>query len=209
MRCPGQDRRYWTEDAVFEVPCPRCGAAIELFKDENSGRCTSCAAKVRNPRISFDCAQWCAHAEECLGFVPQREGRPDPGQGALASRLIRAIKEDPHADPARVGRALAAFQHARTLLADQRSDPRVVLAAALLIGFLAEGDESGRPSDGHPEGLNAAGRILQAVDLDGDAVASVCRILETYRAGGELDTIEFPVVREACSRAKLPRAQQQ
>ena len=27
MKCPGQDRGYWTGDRVFEVPCPRCGSA--------------------------------------------------------------------------------------------------------------------------------------------------------------------------------------
>jgi hypothetical protein len=212
MRCPGQDRRYWTEDAVFEVPCPRCGASVELFKDESSRRCTSCGAKVRNPRISFDCAQWCAYAEECLGFVPEREGRPDPGQGALASRLIRAIKDDPQADQDRIARALAVFQHARTLLVDRRGDPRVVLAAALLSGFLAEEHESGAPSAaeaaGQADGLAEAKRILQAVDVDYDVTASVYRILETYRTGGELDTMEFRMVRDACTRAKLPGAQE-
>ena len=208
MRCPGQDRRYWTEDAVFEVPCPKCGASIELFKDESSGRCSSCGSKVRNPRISFDCAQWCAFAEECLGFVPEREGPPDPGQGALASRLIRAIKEDPQAEQARVARALAVFQHARTLLTKERGDPRIVLAAALLIGFLAEEHESGArsavqaasPSDG----LTKARRMLQAVELDEDTIACVCRIFETYRTGGQLDTMEFRVVHDACTLAKLP-----
>jgi hypothetical protein len=208
MKCPGQDRRYWTGDAVFEVPCPKCGASIELFKDESSGRCASCGSKVRNPRISFDCAQWCAFAEECLGFVPQREGRPDPGQGALASRLIRAIKEEPQADQARVGRALAAFQHARALLVNKGGDPRIVLAAALLIGFLAEelgsGASSAAQAGAHTEGLTEARRILQAVDLDEDAVACVGRILKTYRTGGELDTIEFRVVCDACTLAKLP-----
>jgi hypothetical protein len=208
MRCPGQDRRYWTEDAVFEVPCPKCGASIELFKDESSGRCPNCACKVRNPKISFDCAQWCAYAEECLGFVPEREGRPDPGQGALASRLIRAIKEEPKAAQARVGRALALFQHARGLLATAGGDPRIVLAAALLLGFLL--DKQGGPprSDAEPttraEGLTEARRILQALRLDEDIIACVCRILQTFRTGGELDTMEFRVVRDACALAKLP-----
>ncbi len=208
MRCPGQDRRYWTEDAVFEVPCPKCGASIELFKDESSGRCPNCACKVRNPRISFDCAQWCAYAEECLGFVPEREGRPDPGQGALAGRLIRAIKEAPRADQARVGRALALFQHARALLVKEGGDPRIVLAAASLLGFLAEPQDPGSQSPAQAaspaEALGEARRILEAVELDDDIAECVCRILETFRTGGELDTMEFRVVRDACTLAKLP-----
>ena len=190
------------------MPCPKCGAWVELFKDESSGRCRNCGCKVRNPRVSFDCAQWCALAEQCLGFVPEREGRPDPGQGALASRLIRAIKEEPQAEPDRVGRALAVFQHARGLLTRRGGDPRIVLAAALLLGFL---DEPCGPAAictpspaGQPEGLAEARGLLQAVDLDADSTEYVCRILQAYRTGRELDTIEFRIVRDACTRANLP-----
>ena len=75
--CPGQDRRNWRPEDIFEVPCRGCGAAVELFKDDVRRRCPRCGAVVTNPRIALGCAQWCDHAEECIGHAPitGRDGR--------------------------------------------------------------------------------------------------------------------------------------
>jgi endogenous inhibitor of DNA gyrase (YacG/DUF329 family) len=62
MKCPGQDSRYWGPDAIFDVPCPSCGTAVEFFKDEATRRCTSCGFRFRNPSIDVGCAQWCKYA---------------------------------------------------------------------------------------------------------------------------------------------------
>lgn len=64
-RCPGQDRRSWTPDDVYDIECPRCGAAIEYFKDDRRRRCPQCGAAVLNPRFDDGCARWCAAAESC------------------------------------------------------------------------------------------------------------------------------------------------
>lgn len=32
MRCPGQDSQYWKADAIYDVPCPQCGEAVEFLK---------------------------------------------------------------------------------------------------------------------------------------------------------------------------------
>lgn len=66
-RCPGQDTRYWRPGDIFETPCPSCGTPIEFFKDDASRPCPSCQMRVRNPRLSTGCAQWCDRADECLG----------------------------------------------------------------------------------------------------------------------------------------------
>ncbi|MFH1922353.1 MAG: phosphohydrolase, partial [Planctomycetota bacterium] len=138
MRCPGQDPRYWKEDAVFETPCPKCDNSVEFFKDEGARRCSRCGYRFPNPKISFDCAQWCAYAEQCLGFVPEREALSNPGEGALASRLIQEIKGAFENDQARIARALTVFQHARELLSKEGGDPRIILAAALLVELAAD-----------------------------------------------------------------------
>jgi len=206
MRCPGQDRRYWTRDAVFEVPCPHCGAEVELFKDEPSGRCTSCGHKFPNPGIDFGCARWCPVAEACVGFVPQAQLESNAGEGALAARLIRAIKEEFAGDPARIGRALAVFQHARGLVSRKGGDARVVLAAALLLEIGGEqpgqGSESARPPTGKTEGPSRARLVLQRIGLDQPTSDHVCRILQGHQSGNEVDTIEFKIVRESYARAK-------
>jgi len=67
MKCPGQDTRYWKQDAIFEVKCPNCGTAVEFFKDDSIRRCPSCGKGLSNPRMDFGCAAYCPYAEQCLG----------------------------------------------------------------------------------------------------------------------------------------------
>ncbi|MGB2755966.1 MAG: hypothetical protein WBD75_06130 [Phycisphaerae bacterium] len=66
-QCPGQDKRFWKPDDIFESPCPECGAAIEFWKDNVRRRCRGCGATVANPRFDMGCAAWCRFAEQCLG----------------------------------------------------------------------------------------------------------------------------------------------
>ncbi len=67
MQCPGQDTRMWDRNAIFDVPCPRCGEAVEFFKDESSRRCGTCGSRVRNPKMDSGCAAHCSFARECAG----------------------------------------------------------------------------------------------------------------------------------------------
>jgi len=181
MRCPGQDPRYWTEDRVFEVPCPECGAAVEVFKDEPSGRCRKCGHRFRNPGVDFGCAEWCSLAEQCLGFVPETSLAPPSSQGALAGRLLREVKDALGGEPDRLARALRTYHHAKELVAKRGGDPRVVLAAALLLGL------------GPPEVKKA----LDQVGADEDTARRVAEVLDAFHAGKPLEAPELPILREA------------
>jgi hypothetical protein len=201
MRCPGQDPRYWRQDAVFEVPCPECGAAVELFKDESTGRCTSCGHKFPNPGIDFGCAKWCSLAEQCVGFIPEGQLTSGPKEGALAGRLIQEVKEAFGADPDRVGRSLRVYHYAKELTSKEGGDPRVVLAAALLLGIGSATpgpqttDRPGRPS--------RARQILQQIGAGDETIGRVCRIVESHQAGRPADSIEFRIVQDADALARL------
>ncbi len=70
MQCPGQDNRYWSGEAVFEIPCPHCGTMLEFFKDDSQRLCKQCGHRVLNPKIDFGCASYCPHAEQCMGSLP-------------------------------------------------------------------------------------------------------------------------------------------
>jgi hypothetical protein len=70
MQCPGQDNRYWSGEAVFELPCPHCGQVLEFFKDDSQRTCKQCGHKVLNPKIDFGCASYCPYAEQCMGALP-------------------------------------------------------------------------------------------------------------------------------------------
>ena len=195
MKCPGQDMRYWKDDAAFEVPCPKCGYSVELFKDETSGRCPKCAHRFKNPKMDFECATWCAYAEECLGFAPPREGTSNLGEGALAGRLISAVKEHCEADPGRITHAMVVFQHAKRLLAHEGGDPRVVFAAALLleIEILRAAD---RPI-GHTRSAAETQAILEETGITGTAAGRACGIIQNYLSQTDLDTVEFQIVSDA------------
>ena len=207
MRCPGQDRAYWKDDVVSESPCPKCGTAVEFFKDESSGRCTNCGHRFKNPNVSFDCAKWCAFAEECLGFTPERTAPADPGQGALAGRLIREIKDHFQTEQARIADALTVFQYARELLAKEGGDPRIVLAAALLLEIGVErpgaADASVQMPIGQADGLVKVKQIMEGIGLDADTIECVCHLIGSYRAGRQFDSIELRIVADAHELAKL------
>ncbi len=67
MKCPGQDRRFWGKDAIFEVKCPYCGEEVEFFKDDVFRKCPKCKKKVLNPKINNnECIKYCRYAERCL-----------------------------------------------------------------------------------------------------------------------------------------------
>lgn len=70
MKCPGQDWRYWKEDAIFEISCPYCGERVEFFKDDTVRKCPKCKRGIPNPRMDFGCAAYCKYADLCLGELP-------------------------------------------------------------------------------------------------------------------------------------------
>lgn len=201
MRCPGQDMRYWTEDAVFDVPCPKCGSAVEFFKDETSGRCAQCGLKFKNPKKDLSCAEWCAYAEECLGFVPQRKSASETGEGALASRLIQAVKEEFKGKQDHITHALVAFRHAKELTCKEGANPRVVFAATLLLDL--GGQQSPGSQTSPTDGAVRLKRILEEVGLDEDTIRQVCEIVAGYCTGKEVDSAEFRVVSDSDTLAGL------
>ena len=206
MKCPGQDRGYWKADAVFEVPCPQCGASVEVFKDEPTGHCPRCDHRFPNPGVEIGCAAWCALAQECLGVAPQSQSFVRP-EGALAARLIHALEERFQSDRPRFARTLKVFQFAKSLIGKQGGDPRVVLAAALLLD-LAVRHSHGVASAGNVEddsggGIVKARSLMKQNGLDEETSQSIDGILTSYRAGQELDTLEFRIVCEAARMADL------
>jgi len=191
MRCPGQDWRYWKEDAVYEVPCPKCGASVELFKDEKSGRCTGCGHRFFNPGADFGCARWCPLAEQCLGVAPDREPASATTEGALAAQLIRAIEEEFAHDQTHLAHALRAFQYAKELVRSEGGDPRLVLSAVLLTAVA-----------NHPPTQEAAGRrkirrILQQIGLEENTIDRVCRVIDACRTPAAPATIEAKIVADS------------
>ena len=201
MKCPGQDWRYWTGELASEVPCPECGALVELFRDESFGRCRRCGHRFSNPGADFGCAQWCSLAKECLGFAPPRGVEPEFRETALAARLLQAVAEQCRDQPARIARALRVFRYAKELLRKEGGDPRLVLSAALALQSDGPAQDSADSSPAGPTQAAAelarARQLFARVELDGELSRRACEIMMAYRTGNELDTVEFRIVRDA------------
>ncbi len=190
--CPGQDTRYWRPDDIFTVPCGSCGAGIEFFKDDTARRCSKCGARVKNPRLSMGCAQWCQHARECLGYDP-REAAGADGSAArsVANRIIDALQLEYGADSGIVKRSLAAYETALGLMETEAVDPAVVLPSVLLL--LADTRDGGVPD----ERLPLAGRIMQEADVERGVRDPVLDMIRAYHAGLADGPAGLRIVRES------------
>jgi hypothetical protein len=115
--------------------------------------------------------------------------------------LILAVKEEWAREPARLGQAVTVYQHARDLVAKEGGDPRVVLAAALLLQT-ARSEAASPPVEG--SGSSAKARtFLQALGLDESLIEPVCQIIEGCQEGRDLDTCEYKVVWDSDGLARL------
>lgn len=202
MKCPGQDKAYWKEDPAFEMPCPKCGADVEVFRDETTARCGQCEHRFKNPKIDLSCAQWCAYAKECVGFAaPKQASSSNLGEGALASRLIQAVKEEFDGDQQRIARSLVAFQHARELARAEGGDLRVALMASLLL------DIGTLPTTNEKTGENGQAtritEILADLGLDDETIRRVCRTIAECRSPKGGDSLEARIVGDSDTLAKL------
>lgn len=112
-KCPGQDTRFWRPGDVFDVTCGQCGNSVEFFKDDATRRCPKCGGRIRNPKFSLGCAQWCEQAKECLGFDPKELKEEDTEEISLVDKLIEAMKREFGDDQKRITHALRVLEHAQ------------------------------------------------------------------------------------------------
>jgi len=214
-QCPGQDKRFWKPDDIFESPCPECGAAIEFWKDDVRRRCRGCGATVANPRFDMGCAAWCKFAAQCLGA--EAVGETENVAGALIAEMKKVFG----ADGRRIRHALGVLDYAERILAREGGDPLVVKAAAILhdIGIHeAERKDGAEKGTGvfcaeHPKGRSGkrlpspfrrqeeegppiAREILERVGVDAERAEHVCRIVGSHHSGG-MDTAEFRILWDA------------
>jgi hypothetical protein len=126
---------------------------------------------------------------------------------SLAARLIRAVEKESAGDPPRLAHALLVFQHAKQLLEREGGNPRVILAAALLLQFIPDVPTSWDATADEPTCLLAgsvsARQILQQVGLDGDTIRRVCQLIWAYRTAEERDNLELKIVGDADRLAQL------
>jgi len=194
VRCPGQDQRFWKPDAIFEVDCTNCGRSIEFFKDEPQLKCRQCGHMVINPKIDLGCAEWCQHAEQCLGI---RVG----SLTIVRQKLIDEMKKVFGPDQKRIDHALAVLDYAERIQAAEGGDPLIVKAAAILhdIGIHEAERKYGSPAGKYQEieGPPIAEDILKKHDIPSKTVEHICRIIANHHSARDIDTTEFRIVWDA------------
>lgn len=202
-RCPGMDMKFWKPQDVFEVECPACGTGIEFWKDEPVRSCPECKAEVRNPKINLGCAQWCEHAEECLGSAAAK-AQDEP----IRNRLISAMKKVFGTDRRRIAHALMVLKYAEEILNEEDASPQVVIAAAVLhdIG-IHEAERKHNSAAGRYqeiEGPSIARPIMEELGLDEAAIDHVCRIIANHHSARDIDTPEFRILWDADWLVNIP-----
>ena len=196
QNCPGQDRRFWRNEDIFEAPCPHCGEGIEFWKDDPRRTCGHCGKEAPNPKINLGCAQWCKFAKDCLGIVVTPVSNV-----SLRDALIHEMKQVFGDDERRIAHAMKVLDYAQRLLVEEGGDPLVVTAAAILhdIGIL-EAERKHNSAAGayqEMEGPPIAREILQRLGVQGERTDRICEIIANHHSAKGADTPEFRIIWDA------------
>jgi HD superfamily phosphodiesterase/ribosomal protein S27AE len=206
MQCPGQDSRYWDGEAVFEERCPKCGAVIEFFKDDNTRKCGQCGHKALNPRIDFGCAAYCPYASQCLGELPPE--LLSKKQDLLKERVAIEMKRYFEQDFKRIGHATRVERLVKEigdLLMERGESADYNPAVAGIAGYLhdigiKEAERkfaSSAPKYQHQEGPPVARRILTELGANQGIIDEVCDIIDHHHTPRAEETINFKVLYDA------------
>ncbi len=176
-KCPGQDMRYWTADDVHEENCPKCGEVIEFFKTDIRLRCRNCKTRVANPRFDMGCAEWCAHAEMCLGA----------GAKGIQKKSFRTVLEEEFArlsgnNPENIEAMKKMIDGAEEKCRREKADMLPVTAASVLIalvklGLIAE-------TDRYIENL------AEKLELPGAVIIDTKRLILIFQGGDGQENYE-------------------
>ena len=189
LKCPGQDRRFWKPDDIFEVECPSCGQGIEFWKDDVRQKCSGCGNELLNPRLDLACAKWCQYAEKCLAGL------------TLEERIIAEVFSIFRAEPVRMEHTLSVLRFAKEILAAEGGDARVTIAAALLhdIGIMRAEEKYGSREGCHQEkeGSALAREILSRLGVEDEVTDEVSEIIAHHHTRLEMTTPNARIIWDA------------
>lgn len=199
MKCPGQDTRYWKLDAIFESTCPKCGQAVEFFKDDTARNCPKCGHRFVNPNMDFGCASYCEYAEQCLGTLPPEllARKEDLFKDRVAIEMKRYFKTDFK----KIGHAMRMARYAERIGKEELGNLAVILTSAYLhdIGIIEAKSKYGeRGWDFHEqEGPAVARTIMCKLGAETELIDEVCDIIAHHHNPRAEETINFKVIYDA------------
>jgi len=211
MKCPGQDSRYWKSGAIFEAECPKCGYAVEFFKDDTTRICKKCGHRFLNPGMDFGCASYCQYAEQCIGNLPpeliaQKEN-------LLKDRVAVEMKRYFKQDFRRIGHASRVARHAERIGKEEGGNLAVILTAAYLHDIGIKEAERKYQSTAaryqEEEGPPIAREILSRLGAREEMIAEVCDIVAHHHHPRTEDSVNFKAVYDADMITNLEEAQKE
>ncbi|MBF0226079.1 MAG: HD domain-containing protein [Desulfobacterales bacterium] len=199
MKCPGQDSRYWKNDSIFEVKCPKCGSFVEFFKDDTARKCPKCEHRFANPNMDFGCASYCKYAEQCIGSLPNEV--LEKKDNLLKDRVALDMKKYFQSDFKRIGHASKVARYAEKIAQIEGGDMAVIIIASYLhdIG-IHEAErkyESTAPKYQEKEGPPIAKQILLNLSANQELIEEVCDIVGHHHHPRKEESINFKVVYDA------------
>jgi putative nucleotidyltransferase with HDIG domain len=199
MKCPGQDIRYWKPEAVFDVKCPKCGNAVEFFKDDSTRKCRNCGHKFINPKMDFGCASYCQYAAQCVGDLSEeyKAQREDTLKERIAVEMKKYFKKDFK----RIGHAMRVACYAEKIGKNEGGDLSVILTAAYLhdIGIHeAARTKASVAAENHEKtGLSVARSILTELGAKKELIDEVCDIIGSHHHSGSNSSLNYRIVHDA------------
>jgi len=211
MKCPGQDSRYWKENAIFEVECPKCNHKVEFFKDDTARKCGNCGHRFINPNMDFGCASYCEFADQCLGTLPpellaQKED-------LLKDRVAIEMKRYFRTDFKRISHATRVARYAERIGKAEKGNLAVILSCAYLhdIGIPEAERKYGNASPEHQEaeGPPVARSIMEKLGAKVGLIDEVCDIIGHHHHPGPNESINYKVLHDADLIAVLEEKQKE
>ena len=199
MKCPGQDTRYWTKKAIFEVKCPQCGHGVEFFKDDTARKCPNCGHRFANPEMDFGCAAYCPYAEQCVGELPEEAKalRADLLKDKVAVEMKRYFRKDFR----RIGHASRVARYAEQIGKKEGGNLSVILSAAYLhdIGIHEAERKYNSTAAKYQEleGPPIARGILEKLKAPEALVEEVVDIVGHHHHPRKTETVNFSAVYDA------------
>lgn len=179
MKCPGQDMKYWKDDAIFNEDCPKCGTSIEFYKDDTTRKCNNCDHRFVNPKMDFGCASYCQFAEQCLGTLP--EDFVGSREDLLKDKVAVEMKRYFHTDFKAIRQATNAARYAENIGKAEGGNLAVILCGAYL----------------HGTGLAIAESILEKVGASEPMVEEICGLLKTQDKVSQEAPLHAKIVHDA------------
>lgn len=177
--------KYWKDDAIFETNCPKCGTAIEFYKDDTTRKCSKCEHRMVNPKMDFGCASYCQFAEQCLGTMP--EEFMGTRQDLLKDKVAVEVKRYYQTDFKKIRQATNAAKYAENIGKAEGGNLAVILCAVYL----------------HGTGLDHAQTILHKVGASEPLIQEICGLLEHQENLPEEASLEARIIHDALRLQEL------